>query len=77
MDISNPVIETHDYEPPSLIHFNEVKVGDRIADDIVSFSGRLTPSGRWEIETRQGLLLRGVETSVIWCEKKIWYAKNW
>jgi hypothetical protein len=72
MDIIH-VTETFNYEPPQILTFAEVKMGDRIADDIVNFSGRLTPSGRWEIETRGGLVLRGVETSLIEVEKKIWY----
>jgi hypothetical protein len=59
------------YEPARVMIFSEVKVGDRICGDIVIFSGRLTPSGRWEIETREGLFLRGWEGSFIQCEQKI------
>ncbi len=71
MDAIGPYVETQNFAPAQILTFKDVVMGDRIAGDIVDFSGKLTPSGRWEIETRGGLVIRGVADSLIEVEKKL------
>ncbi len=74
MDAIGPYVETQNFAPAQILTFKDVVMGDRIAGDIVEHSNRLVSSqntGRWEITTRGGLVIRGVADSLIEVEKKI------